>query len=56
MFSKTDLEYLHKLSYDIIQLNNHDVTIHSRTTDHEWIVVSNYETSDCNILHRHSRR
>ena len=21
MFSKTDLEYLHKLSYDIIQLN-----------------------------------
>ena len=56
MFSKTDLQYLQRLSYDIIQLNNHDVTIHSRTTDHEWIVVSNYETSDCYILHRHSRR
>ena len=56
MFSKFDLEYLKQSPYDIIQLNNHDVTIHSHTTDHEWIVVSNYETPDCYILHRHSRR
>ena len=56
MFSKTDLEYLHEQPYDILQLNNHDVTIHSRTTDHGWIVVSNYETPECYILHRHSRR
>lgn len=56
MFSKTDLEYLHQQPYDIVQLNNHDVTIHSRSTGHEWIVVSNYENSDCYILHRHSRR
>lgn len=56
MFSKTDLEYLHEQPYDILQQNSHDVTIHSRTTDHEWIVVSNYETPKCYILHRHSRR
>ena len=56
MFSKTDLKYLYERPYDILQLNNHDVTIHSRTTDHEWTIVSNYETPDCYILHRHSRR
>ena len=56
MFSKTDLEYLHEQPYDILQQNNHDVTIHSRTTDHEWTIVSNYESPDCYILHRHSRR
>ena len=56
MFSKTDLEYLHEQPYDILQQNNHDVTIHSRTTDHEWTILSNYETPDCYILHRHSRR
>ena len=56
MFSKTDLEYLHEQPYDILQQNNHDVTVHSRTTNHEWIVVSNYETQGCYILHRHSRR
>ena len=56
MFSKADLEYLDELPYDIIRLNNHDATIHSRITDHEWIVVSYYDTSDCYILHRHSRR
>ena len=56
MFSKSDLEYLHEQPYDILQQNNHDLTIHSRTTDHEWIVVSNYETPECYILHRHSRR
>ena len=26
------------------------------TFTYEWIVVSNYETPDCYILHRHSRR
>lgn len=43
MFSKSDLEYLKQSPYDIIQQNNHDMTIHSRTTDHEWTIVSNYE-------------
>lgn len=58
MFNKTDLEYLkqRKDLFTIIQINNHDVTIHSLTTGHDWIVVSNYETPDCYILHRHSGR
>ena len=56
VFSKSDIEHLKQLPYDSLQQNNHDVTIHSRITDHEWIVVSNYETQECYILHRHSRR
>lgn len=56
MFTDSDIAYLKKSSYDIVQVNHHDVTIHSQTTDHEWIVVSNYENRDCYILHRHSRR
>lgn len=56
MFSKSDIEHLKQLPYDILQQNNHDVTIHSRITDHEWTIVSNYETQECYILHRHSRR
>lgn len=56
MFSKSDLEYLQEQPYDILQQNSHDVTIHSRTTNHEWIVVSNYEGPECYILHRLSRR
>lgn len=56
MFSKSDLECLHEQPYDILQQNSHDVSIHSRTTNHEWIVVSNYEGPECYILHRHSRR
>ncbi len=58
MFNKTDLEYLkqRKDLFTIIQINNHDVTIHSLTTGHDWIIVSNYETPDCYILHRHSGR
>ncbi len=56
MFRKTDLEYLRQQPYDIIQINYHDATIRSFLTDHEWIVVSNYETPECYILHRHSGR
>ena len=57
MFSKTDLEYLKQHDdYTITQSNHHDVTIHSLTSGHDWIVVSNYETPDCYILHRHSGR
>ena len=56
MFNSADFEYLYQQPYDILQQNNHDLMIHSRITDHEWIVVSNYESPDCYILHRHSRR
>ena len=57
MFSKSDLEYLKQHEeYTINQANYHDVTIHSMTSGHDWILVSNYEMPDCYILHRHSRR
>lgn len=57
MFSKADLEYLKQNDdYSITQANHHDVMIHSLTTGHDWILVSNYETPDCYILHRHSGR
>ena len=56
MFSRPDLDYLKQLPYDIIVVNNHDATIQSRITNHEWIVVSNYDNPDCYILHRHFRR
>lgn len=56
MFSKTDLEHLRDLPYDILQQNYHDVTIHSSLTGHDWIIVSNYESPDCYLLHRHSAR
>ena len=56
MFSKTDIEQLNELPYAVIQSNHHDVTLHSSATGHDWIIVSNYETPACYILHRHSAR
>lgn len=56
MFSKSDLEYLKQSPYNIVLLNNHDVTIHSTVTGHDWIIVSSYGAADCYILHRHSGR
>lgn len=56
MFSKTDLEQLKESPYTVIQSNHHDVTLHSSATGHDWIIVSNYETPGCYILHRHSAR
>ena len=56
MFSENDMELLRQSPYKVIQLNHHDATIHSDRTGHEWAIVSNYETQDCYILHRHSAR
>ena len=56
MFSKMDIDYLKRSSYDMIRINHHDATIHSNRTGHDWIVVSNYETPGCYLLHRHSAR
>ena len=56
MFSENDIELLRQSPYKVIQLNHHDVTIHSDRTGHDWSIVSNYETQDCYILHRHSAR
>ena len=58
MFSRKDVtSFESKVSkYIILQMNYHDVTIHSRVTGHDWIIVSNYSGPDCYILHRHSGR
>lgn len=56
MFSRIDIDQLKQSPYVMIQLNHHDATIHSSQTGHDWIIVSNYETPGCYLLHRHSAR
>ena len=56
MFNEPGIELLKNSSYEILRLNHHDVTLHSERTGHDWIIVSQYGTSGCYILHRHSRR
>ena len=56
MFSNTDIAHLRQLPYSILQINHHDVTLHSKRTGHDWVIVSQYGTSECYILHRNSRR
>ena len=56
MFSDSDITRLRQSPYGIIQINHHDVTFHSELTGHDWIIISNYDSSECYILHRHSRR
>ena len=56
MFDEAGMSLLRQSSYDILQLNHHDATIHSRDTGHEWIIVSNYQSPGCYLLHRHSAR
>ena len=56
MFTREDLASMKSnyLKCIILQLNHHDVTLHSPVTGHDWIIVSNYKGPDCYILHRHS--
>lgn len=56
MFDETGMEILKQSSYDLLEVNFHDATIHSPLTGHDWIIVSNYEDQGCYILHRHSAR
>ena len=56
MFDEPGIERLKNSSYEILRLNHHDVTLHSELTGHDWIIVSYYGSSECYILHRHSRR
>ena len=41
-------------SYRILICNAHDVHLQSLLTRHEWIIISPYDGSSCEILHRHS--
>ena len=56
MFSDSDISRLRRSSYTILQLNHHDVTLHSSPTGHDWIIISCYDSAACCIRHRHSQR
>ena len=56
MFDEPGIERLKNSSYEILRLNHHDVTLHSERTGHDWVIISYYDSSECYILHRHSRR
>ena len=59
MFSRNDLLLLNTLKqgdYTILVFNGHDIHLRSLLTGHEWIVVSPYDNSACEIRHRHSMR
>ena len=56
MFDEPGIKRLKNSSYEILRLNHHDVTLHSVLTGHDWIIISYYDSSECYILHRHSRR
>ena len=58
MFSKDNLMLLSSLGheYTVIVSNGHDIHLLSHLTGHEWIVVSPYNRSSCEILHRHDSR
>ena len=51
-----DLVYSLKDGYMILICNAHDIRLRSLLTGHEWIVISPYDGSSCEILHRHSMR
>ena len=40
--------------YMVLVCNAHDVHLQSLLTGHEWIIISPYDNSCCQILHRHS--
>ena len=58
MFNRDNLVPLSSLKreYDIIISNGHDIRLQSKLTGHEWIIISPYDGSSCEILHRHSVR
>ena len=58
MFSKEELKLIAEIGkeYRVIRLNGHDVHLHSLSTGHDWIVMSNYADEQCIIMHRHSDR
>ena len=57
MFCREELLFLRDLNeYAVLVSNGHDVRLKSHITGHEWIVISPYDGSSCEILHRHSDR
>ena len=57
MFCREELSALRELNeYAVLVSNGHDVWLRSSLTRHEWIIISPYDGSSCEILHRHSDR
>ena len=57
MFCREELLSLRDLNeYAVLVSNGHDIRIQSHITGHEWIVISPYDCSSCEIQHRHSMR
>lgn len=58
MFRQDELDLVYSLKddYQVLICNAHDIRLRSKTTGHEWIVISPYDGSACEILHRHSVR
>jgi hypothetical protein len=58
MLQQDELKSVYSLKdeYQILICNAHDVRLQSRVTGHEWIIISPYDGSACEILHRHSSR
>jgi len=55
MFSDCDLEFVKESAYEVRQANHHDVTLHSGLTGHDWVIVTNYASPDCYLLHKAQR-
>ncbi len=55
MFCREELLSLRDLDeYAVLVSNGHDIRLKSCLTGHEWIIISPYDGSSCEILHRHS--
>ena len=50
------LVYSLKEEYKILVCNAHDIRLRSEITGHEWIIISPYDGSSSELLHRHSNR
>lgn len=50
------LVYSLKEEYEILVCNAHDIRLRSEITGHEWIIISPYDGSSSELLHRHSNR
>ena len=58
MFLRSELDLVCSLrdEYKILICNAHDIRLLSLLTGHEWIIISPYDGSSCEILHRHTVR
>ena len=60
MFSTSDFAVFDTASfknhYEVRTVNAHDINLHSHISGHDWMIISNYTTGGCIIMHRHSNK